>query len=301
MAQITAALVKQLRELTGAGVLACKNALVECDGDIDKAVDALRERGEAQAVKKANRIAAEGLVNVAVKDGKGLAAEVNSQTDFVAKNDKFRDFVEKVTEQIIASDASDLEGLNEEKWISDPSKTVREAVVNMVSTIGENISIRRFAKIESNGLLISYIHGGGRIGVLVEAEAADTDKNIEAIKNVAMQIAALNPRYVSDETVDPEFLAHEKEILTTQAANDDSLKGKPANIVEKIIEGRIKKELKEVCLLDQEYVKESSMSVAQYLKSVGDIKIKSFIRYETGEGIEKKQENFAEEVAKQMQ
>ncbi len=301
MAQITAALVKQLRELTGAGVLACKNALVECDGDIDKAVDALRERGEAQAVKKANRIAAEGLVNVAVKDGKGVAVEVNSETDFVAKNDKFRDFVEKVTEQIIASDASDLEGLNEEKWISDPSKTVREAVVNMVATIGENISIRRFAKIESNGLLISYIHGGGRIGVLVEAEAADTDKNIEAIKNVAMQIAALNPRYVSDETVDPEFLAHEKEILTTQAANDDSLKGKPANIVEKIIEGRIKKELKEVCLLDQEYVKESSMSVAQYLKSVGDIKIKSFIRYETGEGIEKKQENFAEEVAKQMQ
>lgn len=301
MAQITAALVKQLRELTGAGVLACKNALVECDGDIDKAVDALRERGEAQAVKKANRIAAEGLVNVAVKDGKGVAVEVNSETDFVAKNDKFRDFVEKVTEQIIASDASDLEGLNEEKWISDPSKTVREAVVNMVATIGENISIRRFAKIESNGLLISYIHGGGRIGVLVDAEAADTDKNIEAIKNVAMQIAALNPRYVSDETVDPEFLAHEKEILTTQAANDDSLKGKPANIVEKIIEGRIKKELKEVCLLDQEYVKESSMSVAQYLKSVGDIKIKSFIRYETGEGIEKKQENFAEEVAKQMQ
>ncbi len=300
MAEITTAMVKQLRELTGAGVLACKNALVENDGDLDKAVDALRKKGEAQAVKKANRIAAEGIVRVVVKDGVAVIVEVNSETDFVAKNEKFQNFVDEIAEQIFVTEAADVEGLLADPQIADPSKTVREALVNIVATIGEKITVRRFEKIASSDLLISYTHGGGRIGVIIDAEAENNETNVEALKNVAMQIAALSPRYISEDDVDPEFLAHETEILTTQAKNDPANAKKPDNIIEKMISGRIKKEMKEFCLLDQAYVKNGDMNVGQYLKSVGDIKIKKFVRYETGEGIEKKQENFAEEVAKQM-
>ena len=301
MAEITTAMVKQLRERTGAGVLACKNALVECDGDIDKAVDALRKRGEAQAVKKANRIAAEGIVKVVVKDDTAVIVEVNSETDFVAKNEKFQTFVSDVADQIFATSAADVEGLLADTWAADPSKTVNDALVNMIATIGEKISIRRFAKIQSSDVLVTYLHGGGRIGVIVEAEAEKSEASENAIKDVAMQIAALSPRYVSEADVDESFLAHETEILTTQAKSDPANAKKPDNIIEKMIQGRLKKELKEVCLLDQPFVKDSSMNVAEYLKSAGGIRIKQFVRFETGEGIEKKQENFAEEVAKQMQ
>lgn len=300
MAEITTALVKQLRELTGAGVLACKNALVECDGDIQKAVDALRERGQAQAVKKANRIAAEGIVKVVTKGDTAVIVEVNSETDFVAKNEKFQNFVSEVVDQIFASNATDVEGLLKDPQIADPSMTVNDALVNMVATIGEKISIRRFAKVKSDDVIVTYTHGAGRIGVIVEAKAAPGEATETALKDVAMQIAALSPRYVSEADVDEEFLRHETEILTTQAKSDPANAKKPDNIIEKMIQGRLKKELKEVCLLDQPFVKNGDMTVAQYLKSCGDITVKKFVRMETGEGIEKKQENFAEEVAKQM-
>ena len=297
--EVTTAMVKELRERTGAGILACKNALVECDGDMDKAIDALRERGEAQAVKKSGRIAAEGIVMAEVKDDKNaVIVEVNSETDFVAKNEKFQTFVKAVVEQIFATNAADVEGLLADKLLNDPSKTLKEELVSQIATIGENLTIRRFAKINSDNLVVSYIHGGGRIGVLVEAEAENNDANKEALKNVAMQIAALSPKYVSRDDVDAEYLAHETEILTTQAKNENP--NKPDNIIEKMIQGRLNKELKEVCLLDQAYVKDADMNVAAYLKTVGDIKVKKFVRFETGEGLEKKQENFAEEVAKQM-
>lgn len=300
MAEITTAMVKQLRELTGAGVMACKNALVESDGDMDKAVDALREKGQAQAVKKASRIAAEGIVMAEVKDDKtAVIVEVNSETDFVAKNEKFQNFVKDVIAQIFPSKAESVEALLEEKNLSGEG-TLNDYLVDMIATIGEKLSIRRFDKIESEGIVVPYIHGGGRIGVLVEAKADNTDAVKEALKNVAMQIAALSPRYVDEDSVDPSFLEHERNILTTQAKNDPANAKKPDNIIEKMIEGRIKKELKEVCLLDQPYVKDPDQTVASYLKSVGDIKILKFVRFETGEGIEKRNENFAEEVAKQM-
>ena len=297
--EVTTAMVKELRERTGAGILACKNALVECGGDMDKAVDALRERGEAQAVKKSGRIAAEGIVMAEVKDDKNAAiVEVNSETDFVAKNEKFQTFVKAVLEQVYASDALDVDELMNDKLLSDPSKTLKEELVSQIATIGENITVRRFARIKSDNLVVAYIHGGGRIGVLVEAEAENNDANKEALKNVAMQIAALSPKYVSRDDVDSDYLAHETEVLTAQAKNENP--NKPDNIIEKMIQGRLNKELKEVCLLDQAYVKDPDMNVAAYLKSVGDIKVANFVRFETGEGLEKKQENFAEEVAKQM-
>lgn len=300
MAEVTTAMVKELRDLTGAGILACKNALIDNDGDMDKAVDALREKGEAQAVKKAGRIAAEGIVYAEVKDDKKAAiVEVNSETDFVAKTDKFVDFVKAVCGQVFASEVVTVDELKEEKLISDPSKTLGEELVSQIAVIGENISIRRFARIESEGIVVSYIHGGGRIGVLVEAQADNTAEVKEALKNVAMQIAALSPKYISREDVDAEYIAHETEILTTQAKNENP--NKPDNIIEKMIQGRLNKELKEVCLLDQPYVKDGDVTVGKYLESVGNIKLLHFVRFETGEGIEKKEENFAEEVAKQMQ
>ncbi len=300
MAEVTTAMVKELRDLTGAGILACKNALIDNDGDMDKAVDALREKGEAQAVKKAGRIAAEGIVYAEVKDDKKAAiVEVNSETDFVAKTDKFVDFVKAVCDQVFASEVVTVDELKEEKLISDPSKTLGEELVSQIAVIGENISIRRFARIESEGIVVSYIHGGGRIGVLVEAQADNTAEVKDALKNVAMQIAALSPKYISREDVDAEYIAHETEILTTQAKNENP--NKPDNIIEKMIQGRLNKELKEVCLLDQPYVKDGDMTVGKYLESVGTIELLHFVRFETGEGIEKKEENFAEEVAKQMQ
>lgn len=307
--EITAAMVKQLREMTGAGVMNCKRALVETDGDFDKAIEVLREKGEATAVKKAGRIAAEGTVLAIVREDKeAVIVEVNSETDFVAKNEKFRTFVSDVAEQIFASSADTVEALSEEAWVKDSSKTVKEELVSQIAVIGENLSIRRFKKINTDGLVVAYVHGGGRIGVLVEADTDVVNDEVkEALRNIAMQVAALNPKYTRRDEVSEEFIAHEKEILLAQIKNDPKEAEKPEKVIEGIINGRINKEMKEICLLDQVYVKaeDGKQSVTKYVQEVAkatgsNLSIKRFVRFETGEGIEKKEENFAEEVAKQM-
>jgi len=306
---ITASMVKELRELSGAGMMDCKKALAATDGDMDKAVEFLREKGLAAAEKKAGRIAAEGIVDVFITEDGKLASivEVNSETDFVAKNDTFKTFVAEVVAQAAKTNASNIDEFLEEKWEKDTSKTVKEQLASMIAIIGENMNIRRFEKIVAdNGFVVSYIHGGGRIGILVQVESSVNNDTVqEAVKNIAMQIAAMNPKYIDRQEVSAEYIEHEKEILKAQIQNDPSNSKKPENIIEKMIEGRLNKELKEVCLLDQVYVKDGDLTVAQYLanvsKEVGaDITIKKFVRFETGEGIEKKAENFAEEVAKQM-
>lgn len=307
--EVTASMVKDLREMTGAGMMDCKKALAATDGDMDKAVEFLREKGLAAAEKKAGRIAAEGIVDVNVSaDGK-LAAivEVNSETDFVAKNEKFRDYVAAVAAQAATTTAKDIEAFLAEKWALDTSKTVKEELSSMIAIIGENMNIRRFEKVAAeNGFVMSYIHGGGRIGILVDVDCAvNNAETQEAAKNVAMQIAALSPKYVNQSEISADFIAHEKDILKAQIMNDPSNSKKPENIIEKMLEGRLLKELKEFCLVDQMYVKDSELSVGQYLanvsKQVGTtMTVKRFVRFETGEGLEKKSENFAEEVAKQM-
>ena len=308
---ITAAMVKELRELTGAGMMDCKKALGETDGNMDEAVEYLRKNGQAKAEKKASRIAAEGLCTVVVKDDKTAAVvEVNSETDFVAKNETFQQFVKAVAEQAVESDAADMDAFMEEKWNEDPSKTVKDALVEKVAVIGENLKIRRFEKVvATNGCVVSYVHGGGRIGVIVEAETAVVNDAVkEALTNLAMQIAALNPKYTDESEVSADFIAHEKEILMAQIQNDPKESQKPEKVIQGMIAGRIKKEMKEICLLDQVYVKaeDGKQSVAKYVEQVAKengakIDVKGFVRFETGEGIEKKEENFAEEVAKQMQ
>jgi len=362
MAAVTTAMVKELRDMTGAGIMACKNALVENDGDMEKAVESLRKRGEAQAVKKAGRIAAEGLVSLVVKEDKNAAiVEVNSETDFVAKTDKFQDFVKAVVEQVYASDAVDVDELKNDKLLNDPTRTVGEELVNQIATIGENLSIRRFARIKSDGLVVGYVHGGGRIGVLVEAAAQNNDANKEALKNVAMQVAAMNPQYISRDNMSEKELADLKEVVIDSSLNtpetlakpilvrmidkvlseslwseqdaaiyeeqknnlnylfnflskeakavvaEQAMKNKDSIVADKIfsglVEGRFTKQLKDICLLDQIYVKaeDGKQTVGKYLESVDkNIKITNIVRFEVGEGIEKKQENFAEEVAKQM-
>ena len=304
----TAADVKKLREMTNVGMMDCKKALSETDGDMDKAVEYLRENGMAKAAKKAGRIAAEGIVKTVVKDDKVAAiVEVNSETDFVAKNEKFQNFVAAVAEQAVNSDNTELEAFLDEAWHEEPSKTVKEVLVEQIAVIGENLKIRRFQKVTAP-LVVSYTHGGGRIGVLVEADTdVKNDAVKEALTNVAMQIAALSPKYVSTADVSEEYKAHEKEILMAQIQNDPKESQKPAKVIEGMITGRIKKELKEICLLDQVYVKaeDGKQSVSAYVASVAkennaNIKIKGFVRFETGEGIEKKEENFAEEVMKQL-
>ncbi len=360
MAEINTALIKQLRELTGAGVLACKNALVDNNGDLDAAVEALRKKGEATAVKKATRIAAEGIVTAVIKGNQAVILEVNSETDFVAKNEKFQKFAADVVESIFACDAADTEALMNEKWAADPSITVGEALVRIIATIGEKISIRRFQKVTSDNTLVSYIHGGGRIGVIVEAENAASEAGQEAAKNIAMQVAALNPQYISRANISADELAKMREITIDSAINDPASLPKPillkllASAVEKnvwseadlaqyeeqknnlnylfnflsedarkavaalgmeakdeivtdkifngLVEGRVSKQVKEVSLYDQVYVKaeDGKQSVAAYLKSVGGVEIKQYVRFETGEGIEKRKEDFAAEVAAQM-
>ena len=302
---ITAAMVKELREMTGAGMMDCKKALAEANGDMDAAVEVLRKNGQAKAEKKASRIAAEGLVKSIVKDDKVAAiVEVNSETDFVAKNDKFLSFVDGVANQALASNAADMDAFMAEPWNEDASKTVAEVLVEKVAVIGEKLSIRRFEKIESNGCVVSYTHGGGRIGVIVEADADVVNDEIKtALRNVAMQVAAMSPKYVSRDEVSQEYLEHEKEILLAQAKTENP--NKPDNIIEKMIIGRLNKELKEVCLLDQTYVQDSDLSVAKYVEKVAkengaNVTVKKFVRFETGEGIEKKSEDFAAEVAAQM-
>ncbi len=302
---ITASMVKELREMTGAGMMDCKKALNETNGDMEAAVEFLRKNGQAKAEKKANRIAAEGLVKAVVKDDKTAAiVEVNSETDFVAKNEEFQKFVEGVANQALASNAADMDAFMAEAWNEDTSKTVADALTEKVAVIGEKLSIRRFEKIETEGCVVSYIHGGGRIGVLVQADTDVVNDEIKTcLRNVAMQVAAMYPKYVSRDEVSQEYLDHEKEILLAQAKQENP--NKPDNIIEKMIIGRLNKELKEVCLLDQAYVQDSDLTVAQYVEKVGkennaNLSVKKFVRFETGEGIEKKEENFAEEVAKQM-
>ena len=311
MAAVTAAMVKELREMTGAGMMDCKKALAATEGDMDKAVDFLREKGLAGAQKKAGRIAAEGIVATVVSaDGKSaVAVEVNAETDFVAKNEKFQSYVNEVAEQALTTKAADIDAFLAEQWALDNSLTVNEKLSSMISIIGENMHIRRFQQVhEDNGVVVSYIHAGGKIGVLVDIETdVVNDAILEMGRNIAMQIAALKPLYTSDKEVDADYIAKEEEILRAQIANDPKESQKPANVIEGMIKGRINKELKEICLLDQAYVKatDGKQSVAKYVEEVAKannakITIKSFVRFEPGEGIEKKTEDFAAEVAKQM-
>ena len=304
---ITASQVKELREISGAGMMDCKKALGETDGDMDKAVEWLRENGLAKAAKKSGRIAAEGMVAVNVaEDGKSASiVEVNSETDFVAKNEKFQSYVAEVAAQALETSAADLDAFLAEPWKADTSVTVDEKLKAMIAVIGENMNIRRFEKVTTDGLLVSYIHAGGKIGVIVEAQTdSSSDAVKECLKNVAMQVAALNPKYVSSDDVDADYKEHEKEILLAQAKNDPKNANKPDNIIEKMITGRLNKELKEVCLLEQEYVKaENKENVGKYVESVAKaegcaLKVTNFVRFETGD--EKKEEDFAAEVAAQM-
>ena len=290
--------------MTGAGMMDCKKALNETNGDMDAAVEYLRKNGQAKAEKKAGRIAAEGIVKTVVKDDKVAAiVEVNSETDFVAKNADFQSFVEDVANQAADSDAADMDAFMAEAWAADPSKTVKDALVEKIAVIGENLSIRRFEKIVTDGCVVSYIHGGGRIGVLIEAETDVVNDEIKGcLRNVAMQVAAMYPKYVSRAEVSQEYMDHEKEILLAQAKKENP--EKPDNIIEKMIIGRLNKEMKEICLLDQTYVQDSDLTVAKYVEKVAkengaNVTVKKFVRFETGEGLEKKQEDFAAEVAAQ--
>ena len=311
MAAVTAKMVKDLREMTGAGMMDCKKALAATDGDMDKAVEFLREKGLAGAEKKAGRIAAEGIVDTAMTadEKKAVIVEVNAETDFVAKNAKFQAYVAQVAAQALTTTAADMDAFMDEKWAADESLTVKEALSSQISIIGENMSIRRFKQVkEENGFVASYIHAGGRIGVLLDVQTDVVNDAVkEMAKNVCMQVAALNPKYTSRNEVSADFIEHEKSILMAQIQNDPKEASKPEKVIQGMIQGRINKEMKEICLLDQVYVKaeDGKQSVAQYVAQVAkengaNIEIKSFVRFETGEGLEKKEENFAEEVAKQM-
>ena len=290
---VTASLVKELREKTGAGMMDCKKVLTETDGDMEKAIELLRERGIAKAAKKSGRVAAEGLVEAVVsEDGKsGAVIEVNSETDFVAKNEEFKTFVENVANQVLKTNPKDVEELLAQPAMFEEGKTVQEALVGKIATIGENLSIRRFARFESEGLVEKYIHGDGKIAVLVNMKKGDST----VAKDICMQIAAARPEYVRREEVPEERVAKEMEILKVQTMNE----GKPEAIAEKIVQGRIGKFYEEICLVDQVFVKDSSMKVSELLKQK-DADVVEFARFEKGEGIEKKEENFAEEVMKQL-
>ncbi len=309
---VTAAMIKELREITGAGMSTCKEALVETNGDIEKAIEVLREKGLATAAKKAGRIAAEGVsfAHITEDNKVGVLLEVNSETDFVAKNEVFQNFVKAVAKQIVTSDAKTVEALLEEKWNEDNNETVSSILTQNIATIGENLTIRRFEKVVNNGnsFLVSYIHAGGKVAVLVEFETDSKDERlVEAGKNVAMQIAAMNPEFLNKEAVPAEFIEKETRILAEQVKNDPKFADKPEKVIENTIKGRLDKTLKEKCLLEQEYVKaEEKETVAKYVEKVAKeigatVTVKSFVRYETGDGIEKKEENFAEEVSKAMQ
>lgn len=306
---ITAKMVKELREMSGAGMMDCKKALTETDGNMDAAVEYLREQGLAKAEKKAGRIAAEGLVATKLsEDGKTAAiVEVNSETDFVAKNETFQAYVAEVADQALTTTATDIDGFLAEDSKAEAGKTVKEALDGKIAIIGENLNIRRFDKVTSaDGFVASYIHAGGKIGVLVEVATDVVNDAIKEMgKNVAMQVAAIVPKYTSRDEVSKDYIEHETEILKAQAKNENP--DKPDNIIEKMIIGRLNKELKEVCLLDQIYVKaeDGKQAVGKYVEEVAkansaNVTIKGFVRFETGEGIEKKEEDFAAEVAAQM-
>ena len=311
MAAVTAKMVKDLREMTGAGMMDCKKALAATDGDMDKAVEFLREKGLAGAEKKAGRIAAEGIVDTTMTadEKKAVIVEVNAETDFVAKNAKFQAYVAQVAAQALTTTATDMDAFMDEKWTADESLTVKEALSSEISIIGENMSIRRFKQVtEENGFVASYIHAGGRIGVLLDVQTDVVNDAVkEMAKNVCMQVAALNPKYTSRNEVSADFIEHEKSILMAQIQNDPKEASKPEKVIQGMIQGRINKEMKEICLLDQVYVKaeDGKQSVAQYVAQVAkensaNIEVKSFVRFETGEGLEKKNEDFAAEVAAQM-
>ena len=308
---ITAAMVKELREMSGAGMMDCKKALTATDGDMDKAVEFLREKGLATAQKKAGRIAAEGIVMLKVSDDskKAVAVEVNAETDFVAKNEKFQGYVAQVAEQALDTKAADIDAFLAEPWKFDTTKTVNEALAGQIAVIGENMKIRRFQQVEeADGFVASYTHMGGKIGVLVDVVTDVVNDAVkEMAKNVAMQVAALKPQYTSRNEVSADYIEHEKGILLAQIKNDPKESQKPEKVIEGMITGRINKELKEICLLDQVYVKaeDGKQSVGKYVEEVAKangakITIKGFVRFETGEGLEKKEEDFAAEVAKQM-
>ncbi len=290
---ITAELVKQLREKTGAGMMDCKKVLTETNGDEEKAIELLRERGIAKAAKKSDRIAAEGLVTTYVTaDQKvGAVVEVNAETDFVAKNEDFRNFVADIAKQVAEKNPATVEELLAQTSMVETDKTVQDVLTNKIATIGENMSIRRFERFESNGLVESYIHGDGKIGVLVEMENGNT----ELAKDVCMQIAAARPEYLDREAVPADRVAHEMEILKAQAVNE----GKPEAVAEKIVQGRINKFYGEICLVEQDFVKDPDQTVGKLVESKG-AKIVRFARFEKGEGLQKREENFAEEVAKQI-
>ena len=306
MADISASMVKELREMTGAGMMDCKKALTATNGDMDQAVTWLRENGLAKAAKKESRIAAEGVCACYISDDKktGAIVEVNSETDFVAKNEKFTGFVAKVAKMAAETDAKCIDCFLDSAWCEDASITVKEALAGLVAVIGEKLSIRRFEKIVTDGFVVDYIHNGGKLGILVEMSGEATDAAVECAKNVAMQVCAMKPSYVSREDIPADFIAAETDIITKEALkeNAESAKPKPENIVvERIVPGRLEKELKEICLVDQVYVKDQDTTVAKYIASVSkDLAVKKFVRFETGEGMEKREENFAEEVAKQM-
>ena len=311
---ITAAQVKELREATGAGMMDCKKALTETNGDMDAAIEVLRKKGQAKAEKKASRIAAEGICLIA-QEGDQVAAvvEVNSETDFVAQNEKFRNYVAKVADQALKTASAGIDAFMEEPWIEDTAKSVKDSLVDMISVISEKLSIRRFEKVVAeDGCVVSYLHGKGRIAVIVDAKTDVVNDAVkEALTNIAMQVAAMSPKYVSVDEVPESFKEHEKEILRAQAIEENEKlpekKRKSPEIIDKMLVGRLNKELKQICLYDQVYVKaeDGKQTVAQYLKQVGkdngtEITIRRFVRFETGEGIEKKVENFAEEVMSQI-
>ena len=290
---ISASLVKELREKTGAGMMDCKKVLTETDGDMDKAIDLLRERGIAKAAKKSGRVAAEGLVDAYIsEDGKvGAVVEVNSETDFVAKNEEFKEFVASVAKQVVEKNPKDVEDLLAQESIDNPGKTVKEVLVEKIAKIGENLTIRRFKRFQSDCLVEKYKHGEGKIAVLVNMSKGDKD----VAKDVCMQIAAARPEFLDEASVPEDRLAKEKEILKIQTMNE----GKPEAIAEKIVQGRIRKFFEEVCLVDQPFVKNPDIKVSQLLKEK-NAEVVEFARFEKGEGIEKKEENFAEEVMKQL-
>ena len=294
MAAITAQMVKDLRETTGCGMMDCKKALSATDGDFDKAVDFLREKGLATAQKKAGRIASEGLVDILVDGNIGAMVEVNSETDFVAKNAEFQTFVKNVARQVIATNPADTEALLDSKFIDDESVTIKDMLTEKIAKIGENMNVRRFARFEGN--VVGYVHMAGRIGVMVKVEGEMTDAAKEAAKDAAMQIAALNPLYLSKDTVPAEDVEKEKAIIIAQIKEDPKNASKPDQIIEKMVGGKINKFYEQNCLLQQAFVKDDSVKVEKHLSDNG-IKLVDFVRFEKGEGLEKKVDDFAAEVA----
>lgn len=286
--------IKELRSRTGAGVLDCKKALNKVDGDIEAAVEFLREKGMAAAAKKAGRVAAEGLVSLNISDDrkKGVLVEVNSETDFVAKNDNFQALVNDISEHLMQSEADEVEAVENEAWFKDDSETVSEVIKAAIANIGENINLRRFKRVETDGYLFGYIHMGGKIGVLVEFANEFTEEKAQTAKDVAMHIAAINPEFLDRDSVDAESIEKEKKIYKEQMLNE----GKPEHIIDQIVEGKINKYYTQVCLLEQPFVRDDDQTVAEILEE-NDMEVKQFTRFEIGEGIEKKEEDFAAEVA----